>query len=359
MKRMTWVMCVCAAVWLLGGGVSQVSAAAGGKKAKGKAAEKKKPGKAKAKAKAKARAAAIDKEPSFALMDRRLDLRPNQRTKLKKLWAERDKALSNWDLSQPGQQLVELRGELALAAPAQRSGLESRIAPLLAQRGLLERERLTRILAVLSKDQRDKWHALLLRREVDKVLLSKNISLTSPQEQKVRARCERAAKALPAVPTAADMARARDQISRAMLGEILTAAQRKKVDPHARAAGSKGKGKKGDGKGKKKSKGRNGGKGRSNPRARGGGKNNKRGKGKGGSMRGVMSAAARQSMADRKKAERNKADKTNTPKTPGGKAGYVQYVKPKSTGAKSKGRKAKPANTGKKKPRAKPKSRKK
>ena len=297
-----------------------------------------------AKAEAEAKAAAW--EPSFAEMDRHLGLEPAQQTQLKKLWAERNHALASWDRSEPGKQLAELRGELVVAAVAQRGGLESRIAPLQAQRGLLDREHLTRIMAVLTQEQQTKWNALRLR-EVVKAFLGKEMSLTPEQEQKVSTLCDRAAKALPAVPTSTDMAGARDQICRAILADIRSAAQPTKVDPDDRATGrSKSEADDRDN-GRKRAKGRGDAKKRKRANrdasSRGKNKRNRKGKGKGGNMRKAMTAAAKKALADREKVDKAKADKSKggkgkadkgkgkrgkgkASKRKADKAGYVQFV---------------------------------
>ena len=320
MKRFGWVLCGFVAALLVVGVA----------------------GEEQAKAEAEAEAKAADWEPSFAEMDRHLGLEPAQQTQLKKLWAERNNALSNWDLSEPGKQLVELRGELALAAPAQRSGLETRIAPLQAQRGLLDREHLTRIMAVLTQEQQAKWNALLLR-ELVKAFLGKDVSLTPEQQRKVSTLCDQAAKALPAVPTSTEMAGARDQVCRAILADIRTAAQAKQTNSDDRATGGSKIEADDKDNGRKRAKGRGDGKKqkRSNRDARNRGKNNRNRKGKGGDMRKAMTAAAKKALADKALADKAKADKAEKAKGRKGKrgkgkasgpkaakAGYVQFVNP-------------------------------
>ena len=236
MKRFGWVLCGFVAVLLMVGATVGETSGAGPKKKGGeakKAAAKKAP--AKEKRKAAAPRKTLDEEVSFSVMQRELTLTEAQRTKLQELWSKRDKLLSDWDASAPGQKLVELKGELALASPTDRSSLLSRIGPLAAQRSFVDRGIMGQIMAVLTPAQKLKWNAFLLRREVNKVLASKGVVLTSAQEQKMRLGCEKLAKSLPGVPSGADMARAKAQLGNAMFAEVLTDAQRKKINPNYRA----------------------------------------------------------------------------------------------------------------------------
>ena len=220
------------ATLLVVGTVATQTSVAEPKKKAGKAKVKKAPGKRKRKAPRAMKA--VDEVLSFSVMARELTLTDAQRTKLQELWAKRDKLLSDWDASAPGQKLVALQGELALAAPTERSSLLSRIRPLTAQRSFVDRGIMGQIMGVLTPEQKLKWKAFLLRREVDKVLAGKGVALTSEQEQKMRRGCEKLAKTLPNVPSSADMARVKAMLGNAMFSEVLTDAQRKKINPNYR-----------------------------------------------------------------------------------------------------------------------------
>jgi hypothetical protein len=241
MKRLGCCLCGLAAGWLIAA-AAVPDASAAPKKNKDRAKKQKGARKAKAgekqgkkkKGKSQPQSAGKPGEVSFASMRRELHLNKKQANELRPLWQERDRSLADWDATDQGLKLAQLREQLVLTPGPERASLATQVRYLQAQRDRIARKHDAKILAVLNGEQRAKWLGFLLYRGAVIRLGQRGVHLTTDQARQARDVCNSIAAALPTAPDQATMDQAQSRALREIFASILTAKQRKGIDPDSK-----------------------------------------------------------------------------------------------------------------------------